>query len=486
MDRKQKKKNGRKEKGQDPEAALLRFIEQYSLDIGAPALSGFSGGPDSTALLAALSSVWRGPLRAVHVDHGIRPAAEREAEVQLVREQARRFGVKLTVAHIRPGAIEKAAARRGSGIEAEARAYRYHIFSQMLSRGDPPGRYFFLAHNRDDQLETLLMRAFSGAGTAGLRGIRPLSGPYLRPFLGIPKAGLLAWLEERGIAYSIDSTNNGDEYLRNRLRHSVLPQVLEAAPWAGGGLLRMAAKAGLDEEALEAWTARAGFRECSPPAGENGEARYWAPLSLLSEPEAIRERAFLSAAGLLYPGRRSSSRFAGKALAAFDAGAKRCRGEGLRLWKAESPAGGEEALFIARALDFPRPHGYFVQVDGLKSGALSVQFNGFSLDIRRTPEAGGGRIREEALSFPFAVRSRRPGDRIFTGPGFKAVDELFSEWGIRDELRPLVPIIEDKDGLVAVLASALGARDRFRKRDLRGEGPFIAIAVKGARGFHGL
>ncbi len=467
-----------------PAAALRAFTVRYRLDISTPALVGFSGGPDSTALLAALSQVWKGPVRAVHVDHGIRPEAERAAEIELVKSLARRFGAGLTVAHIKAGAIEKKALLHGTGIEAEARIYRYRVFARMLAQSDPRAACFFLAHNRDDQLETLLMRAFSGAGTAGLRGIRPVSGPYLRPFLDIPKADLLAYLQERDIPYSMDSTNQGDDYLRNRIRHSILPQILSAMPWAGAGLLRMAAKASLDDAALAEWTARSGFCRIKNSSGE----RYRAPLSLLDQPEAIRQRAILTCAGQVFPGRRSSSRFAADALRALDSGAKRCRGEGLEIWR--GPDGesnkGAEALFMARALDFPRPHSYFVQVDRLDSAGLSLYLGGFSIKISWTSCPGAGRIREEAVSFPFIVRSRRPGDRLFAGSGFKAVDELFSEWDIRDELRPLVPIIEDKDGLVAVLASALGSRDRFRKRDCQGQGRFIAITLKGARGFHGL
>jgi tRNA(Ile)-lysidine synthase len=463
---------------QAPEAALRAFIERERIDPSLPALLGFSGGPDSAALLSALASVWKGPLRAVHVDHGIRPAGEREGELRLVRALCGRFKVSLTVARVRPGAIERRAASQGIGVEAAARAYRYHVFGRLLEREaargglEPASLRLFLAHNRDDQLETVLMRALGGAGTAGLRGIRAVSGPFLRPFLGLSKRELLAYLEASSIPYSIDSTNEADDYLRNRLRHEILPAIVRGVPGAEGGLLRLAEKAALEEEALSAWSSRVGFRE--------GAAGLEAELALLDEPEAIRERAFLEAAGRLYPGRRVSSRLAASALAALSRGAPSYRGGGLELRQ-----GAQGRLILSRSLDFPRPGGYFVLVDRLERDGLSLRLGGLRIELSWTsgPEAKG--IREESLSFPFVLRSRRPGDRLFMGKGSKPLDELFSEWGIRDELRCLVPVVEDRNGIVAVLGSSLGARDRFRKHDCKGNGRLIAIAVKGACASHG-
>jgi tRNA(Ile)-lysidine synthase len=463
---------------QAPEAALRAFIVRERVDSSLPALVGFSGGPDSTALLSALASVWVGPLRAVHVDHGIRPAEERAGELRIVRALCERFKVSLTVAHIKPGAIESRAASLGIGLEAAARAYRYHVFDRLLEReaarrGLPPASLrFFLAHNRDDQIETVLMRALGGAGTAGLRGIRAISGPFLRPFLGLSKRELLAYLEASSIPYSLDSTNEADDYLRNRLRHEILPAMARAVPGAEGGLLRLAEKASLEEEALSAWTARVGFRE--------GVEGFETEASLLDEPEAIRERAFLEAAGRLYPGRRVSSRLAASALAALAGGASSSRGGGLELRR-----GFQGRLILSRSLDFPRPGGYFVLVDRLEPDGLSLYLGGLHIELSWIGGPAARGIREESLSFPFVLRSRRPGDRLFMGEGSKPVDELFSEWGIRDELRCLVPIVEDREGIVAVLASSFGARDRFRKHDCKGNGRLIAIAVKGACASHG-
>ena len=192
-------------------AALFSFFKRNNLPIQGRALVGLSGGPDSTALLVALKEEGIGPLRAIHVDHGIRPEVERAAELALVQGLCARLGVPLSVAHIKPGAIETRARAAGIGIEAAAREYRYHVFNRYLEREDA-GR-IFLAHTENDQVETILLRALGGGGAAGIRGIPAHNGPILRPFLTVSKSALILYLEERGIVFSRDSTNDENTYL---------------------------------------------------------------------------------------------------------------------------------------------------------------------------------------------------------------------------------------------------------------------------------
>jgi tRNA(Ile)-lysidine synthase len=462
------------------ETALGDFFAGRGLDPRQPALVGFSGGPDSTALLIGLHAIGAGPLRAVHVDHGMRPEAERVAELAIVTRLCSSLGIGLTVAHIAPGAIETRARDKGEGIEAAARAYRYHVFRKLLGRGGA-GR-LYLAHTRDDQLETLLMRAFSGSSSAGLRGMAAISGPFCRPLLGLGKAELLSYLEERGVGYSLDSTNSGEDYLRNRLRHGVIPRLDEAFPAWSAGLLATAAKAAEDEEALAAWAGRSGFRP-----GEGAKALR-APASLLGEPAAVRRRAFLSAASGLLPGRRISSRLADAAFKALGKGARRYVGGGLEL------AREGESLSLGLALDFPRDDGYFVMIGGpvnepfsLGIGRVRVEALWIFQDNAMGKAQTSCGIREGAFSFPLIVRSRRPGDALPIRGGNKPLDDLFSEWGILAALRTRIPVIEDRDGIVAVLGSGFGYRDRFRPCGAidsqsvgDGNGRVLCIKVKGA------
>ncbi|MBL8967808.1 MAG: tRNA lysidine(34) synthetase TilS, partial [Spirochaetaceae bacterium] len=100
---------------------------------------------------------------------------------------------------------------------------------------------------------------------------------------------------------------------------------------------------------------------------------------------------------------------------------------------------------------------------------------------RWTEGPGAEGIREDCFAFPLVVRSRRPGDTIALPRGRKPLDELLSEWRVPERARAQLPLVEDRDGIVAVLGAAYGGKDRYRHRDGLGPaGRFLAITVKGA------
>jgi len=457
-------KAGRESGPADPVDVLRSKAEAGLLCLGARAVVGFSGGPDSTALLAALVEAGASDLLALHVDHGIRPEAERRAELETVRRLAARLKVPLVVARVRPGAIEELAGRRGEGIEAAARSYRYAALRRTASRTGAEAIY--LAHTRDDQLETVLMRFLSGSGAAGLRGMPGKSGLVMRPFLELPKAALLAYLEGRGLPYSVDSTNAGDDYLRNRLRHRVLPALEESFPGWAAGVALTAHKAGMDEEALALGAGLHAFR----PQGRG----FVTGADLLDQPDALRFRALLSAAGSLSRGRRVPFRLVAAAFAALDAGAPSYRGGGLELRR------DGDLLRLAPALDFPGYRGYFVEIAEPGPDGLEVAAGGIRVSARWQGGEGARGIRRDAFSFPLVVRSRRPGDELAIRDGSKRLDVLFSEWGVDAADRDRIPVLEDRGGLVAVLGAGYGGRDRYRHNDGCRSDVRLSIQVKGA------
>ena len=457
-------KPGRRSPIVDPVAILREEAAAGLLCLEAKAVVGFSGGPDSTALLAALVEAGARDVTALHVDHGLRPEAERRAELETVRRLAARLKVPLIVARVRPGAIGEEARRSGEGIEAAARRYRYAALRGTASRTGAEAIY--LAHTRDDQLETVLMRFLSGSGAAGLRGMPRKSGLVMRPFLDLPKAVLLAYLERSGLPYSVDSTNAGDDYSRNRLRHRVLPALEESFPGWAAGVALAARKAGMDEEALALDAERHAFRRQG--------RRFVAAEDLLDEPDALRFRAFLSAAGNLSGGRRVPFRLAAAAFAALDSGARSYRGGGLELRR------DGDRLMLASALDFPGYRGYFVGIAEPGPGGFEAVAGG----IRVLAAWQGGKdatgIRRDAFSFPLVVRSRRPGDELAIRGGSKRLDVLFSEWGVDEADRDRIPVLEDRKGVVAVLGAGYGGRDRYRHNDGCRSDVRLSIQVKGA------
>jgi tRNA(Ile)-lysidine synthase len=224
------------------------FKEQAPLAPGDRIVIGFSGGPDSTALLLGLTELSRRiplDLLALHLDHGLDPGSAGRAVA--AEGLARSLGVPF-VAERR----EVAAFRRpGEGCEAAGRRMRYErLAARAQETGAPGSRYFATAHHRDDQAETVLLRLLFGSGLAGLAGIRPVTPgrspgePVLvRLLLGLPRSALLAAVEAAGLQPVDDPTNRDLSLPRNRLRHHLLPRLAAADPDLPERLARLAARA---------------------------------------------------------------------------------------------------------------------------------------------------------------------------------------------------------------------------------------------------
>lgn len=204
---------------------------------GQAVVLGLSGGADSVALLDALVSlVGRRGFRVVaaHLDHGLRPGSAGDAAS--CRSLCERLGVPL---HTAVADVSARARRERGGLEQAARRERYTFLRRV--REETGAVAIAVAHTRDDQAETLLMRLLRGAGATGLGGMRPRVGHVVRPLLGVSREEVLAHLRDRGLEWREDPTNTDLRYLRNRIRHELLPY-LEARfnPALREGLARTA------------------------------------------------------------------------------------------------------------------------------------------------------------------------------------------------------------------------------------------------------
>jgi tRNA(Ile)-lysidine synthase len=182
---------------------------------------GLSGGADSVALLDALVSL-RGRrgfrVVAAHLDHGLRPGSTEDAS--FCRALCERLGVPLRTAS---ADVAARARRERGGLEQAARRERYAFLRRV--REETGASVIAVAHTRDDQAETLLLRLLRGAGATGLGGMRPRSGggDLVRPLLRVSRDEVLVHLRERGLAWREDPTNADTRHTRNRIRHELLP-----------------------------------------------------------------------------------------------------------------------------------------------------------------------------------------------------------------------------------------------------------------------
>jgi tRNA(Ile)-lysidine synthase len=208
-------------------------------------VAAFSGGVDSTAVLAALAADRpKGlALRAVHVNHGLHPnAAKWSAHCRAV---AHRLGVQLDVL------TAKVVRPSGVSLEAAARDARYAVLAQALETGE----FLLTGHHEDDQLETVLLQLFRGAGMAGLAAmpdIAPFAGGWLvRPLLPRSRAELEDWVRSAGLSWIEDDTNADETLDRNYLRRRVVPLLRERWQGVGSAVSRSARHAAEGQRLLD-------------------------------------------------------------------------------------------------------------------------------------------------------------------------------------------------------------------------------------------
>lgn len=196
-------------------AAVRNTIRRHAMLAGGEAvLVAVSGGADSVALLHALRAL-AGELRlrlsVAHLDHGLR--ADSAADAAFVEALAR--GGEL------PVSVERLAVPAGGSLEARAREARYAALRRQAARVG--AARIALGHTADDQAETVLMRLLEGAGPRGLAGIPPVRGPFIRPLIETRRADIVAELRRAGLAWREDPSNRDPKFLRNRVRHELLP-----------------------------------------------------------------------------------------------------------------------------------------------------------------------------------------------------------------------------------------------------------------------
>jgi tRNA(Ile)-lysidine synthase len=230
-----------------------------------------SGGADSVALLALLMEA-RDELGIVvaiaHYNHRLRGEAS-DDDARFVEQLARARNVEYFTA--------TSTTLHDRNIEALARRDRYAFFSQLVGsvKGDGRVKKIATAHTADDQAETVLTRLLRGAGPAGMSGILPSldGGAIVRPLLDTRRADLRAWATDRALTWREDASNLDDRFLRNRIRHQLLPLLeREYNPAIVDVLGRAAEVARADEAEWQSQTEELAARLLSQ---EDGPERVW-------------------------------------------------------------------------------------------------------------------------------------------------------------------------------------------------------------------
>ncbi|MCX8035952.1 MAG: tRNA lysidine(34) synthetase TilS [Candidatus Sumerlaeia bacterium] len=203
-------------------------IRRYGLMTRGQAVGvAVSGGADSVALLAALAEIaprWQWRLTVLHVNHTLR-GRESGGDQRFVRQLAGRLGLPCRIRHLGRDAMYRAIIRRFGPRESFLREQRYRAF-EALAKAEGIATVA-LAHHRDDQAETVLMHLLRGSGPAGMGGFLPrqtIGGvTYVRPLYECAHAEICDFLRRRGLKWREDRSNSDPRWLRNRIRHELLP-----------------------------------------------------------------------------------------------------------------------------------------------------------------------------------------------------------------------------------------------------------------------
>ena len=205
------------------------ILEKEMLKAGDKILLGVSGGADSVCLLCLLEELaekMHFSIGVLHIEHGIRGAASLR-DAAFVKALCEKKGIPF---EMRAFPIPEIAEREKLSEEEAGRKMRYQAFSEKME--EEGYQKTAIAHNLNDNAETMLFHLARGSALAGLSGIAAVRGSFIRPLLCLERKEIEAYLAAIGQDYCQDQTNDDQGYSRNRIRHSLLPELEKINPKA--------------------------------------------------------------------------------------------------------------------------------------------------------------------------------------------------------------------------------------------------------------
>lgn len=391
-------------------------------------LCAVSGGADSMYLLHRLYTMGY-PVAAAHFNHGLR-GAEADRDEEFVRRFCEENGIPFLSERADVAAF---AEREHMGIEEAARMLRYAFLERAADALS--AAVVATAHTADDNAETLLMHLIRGTGLHGLGGIPPVRGRIVRPMLDTTRAEVERYLRENDIPHAEDSTNADDAFLRNRIRHEVIPVLRRENPAFSEAAGRTAKLLRQDDEFLE--------KLAEDFLARNADERSICASALCDQPRPVASRAIRRMAGVSLTAEQTDTvlkvaSHGGR----MDASGICVARSGDRLYF--NP--GERAAICPRRLEpgdvLAVPEADLLirceKIDGIPP-VVYKSFNTFYFECAN-------------IYGTICVDTRRSGDRLrLPGRGCsKTLKSLFQERGIPAWERPSVPVLRDEAGILGV------------------------------------
>jgi tRNA(Ile)-lysidine synthase len=200
-----------------------KFREQIHIEPGQKVLLAVSGGIDSMVMMHLFHRL-KISCTIAHCNFQLR-GQESDDDEAFVRQQASDLYYKIFVSRFE---TTEYASENHVSIQMAARELRYTWFQKLVKVHEID--YIAIAHNRDDAMETFFINLGRGSGIAGLTGIRPVTGNIIRPLLFATRTDIESFSKENDIPFREDSSNTSDKYLRNYIRHQIIPDLEEVFP----------------------------------------------------------------------------------------------------------------------------------------------------------------------------------------------------------------------------------------------------------------
>lgn len=423
--------------GNHLEAEVLRFLNEENVPSGSRLIVALSGGPDSTALLAALAEIRKKfpiTLQAAYVNHQLRDPSELIQDDLFVRSLTENLDVHLYERHAGKNELHRSAATEKRSLEEVARRYRYDFFNEIY--GSDENSFLLTGHNLDDQLETIIIRVFQGAGIKGLKGIPHRNGNIIRPLIHMGKKDILGYLKEKKLSCRIDPTNFQDDFLRNRVRNQLIPLIREIFPGLETTMIRQEEMFitldGLFDKSTDAVKAFLSDKRCSVNLEEFNDLNEFVRLRLLYR---MFDRVF--------PGSDRDFRVP----SAFFNPLIKGKIESDRTY-----ASAHGVVFLSNS-------------ENLNAIPYNSEDRGFYFTAKENTVAVPDKYilkihNADFFTQPLVFRSSRKSDVIVTDSGKIHLRDLMKE------SKGQLPVLEDKDGLLAVFSGKTGGKDFFRKKKM--------------------
>ncbi len=430
-------------------------------------LIALSGGPDSVCLLYILKNLNEGirlDLHALYVNHGLRPE-EAVREIEFCKNLCAMLNLPFLTKCID---VKFYAKEKKLNIQEAARELRYRVFEETARELD--AQKIALGHTADDQAETLLMRLLRGTGPAGLSGIPPVRGKFIRPLIEVQRKEIEQYLGEERVDFIVDSSNLKRDYLRNEIRLSLMPRIKEINPNIIDTLSRTASIFREEERYFEILVAKALMKLMSRKTNSRIEL-FLSPLAAMEkiilrrtlrkaigETTGLRGINFIHIEDIIELVRRGK---AGDRLY-LPHGIRAIKDYSTLILTSDPPVKLDTYTMEVPGEMVLKEAGSLIRATIQESQELEEKYLTSTLESRLSTAAV---FDADRLIFPLAVRPRKEGD-FFYPLGFgkkKKIQDFFVDEKVPRDERDAIPLIVSGENIIWVIGYR--GDERFKVTD---------------------